>query len=233
MRHNRKGRKLSRTNTHRRAMLRNMVTSLFEHERITTTVAKAKEARPVAERLITRARQGTLAARRIISAYVRSEDVARKLMEDIAPRFATRPGGYTRIYRLGPRPGDAGQMGILELVERKIVKPAPKKDGVKKKTKGETPAADEDDEEEAAAAAGKGKAKTAKPAKAKAAAGAAKPAAKKAAAKPKPEKKEKPGKDDAAEKRRSGAEKSRTKSAVHSKPTQAGRKAGGSQKSGG
>jgi large subunit ribosomal protein L17 len=209
-------------------MLRNMVTSLFEHERITTTVAKAKEARPVAERLITRARQGTLAARRIISAYVRSEDVARKLMEDIAPRFATRPGGYTRIYRLGPRPGDAGQMGILELVERKIVKPAPKKDGVKKKTKGET-AAEGDEDEEAAAA--KGKAKTAKPAKAKA--GAAKPAAKKAAPKPKPEKKEKPGKDDAAEKRRSGAEKSRTKSAVHSKPTQAGRKAGGSQKSGG
>jgi large subunit ribosomal protein L17 len=230
MRHNRKGRKLSRTNTHRRAMLRNMVTSLFEHERIETTVAKAKEARPVAERLITRARRGDLAARRLISAYVRSETVARKLMEDIAPRFATRPGGYTRIYRLGPRIGDAGQMGILELVERKIVKPA-KKDGVapKKKTKGEAPAEDEDEEDDKAAA--KGKAKTAKPAKAKA--GAAKPAAKKAAAKPKPEKKEKPLKDDAAEKRRAGAEKSRTKSAVHSKPTQAGRKAGGSSKSGG
>ena len=113
-------------------MMRNLVTSLFEHERITTTVAKAKEARPVAERLITRARRGDLSARRLISAYVRSEDVARKLMEDIAPRFATRPGGYTRIYRLGPRPGDAGQMGILELVERKIVKPA-KKDGASEK----------------------------------------------------------------------------------------------------
>lgn len=224
MRHNRKGRKLSRTNTHRRAMLRNMVTSLFEHERITTTVAKAKEARPVAERLITRARRGDLAARRLISAYVRSETVAKKLMEDIAPRFATRPGGYTRIYRLGPRPGDAGQMGILELVERKIVKPAPKKDGVKKKTKGEAPAEDEDEEDDKAAAKGKAKAK----------AGTAKPAVKKAAAaKPKTEKaKEKTEKTDAAEKRRAVADRSRTKSAVRSKPTQAGRKSGGSSKSG-
>src|SRR5688572_10419902 len=118
MRHNRKGRKLSRTASHRRAMLRNLVTSLFEHERVTTTVAKAKEARPVAERLITTARRGGLAARRHVSSYVRSEDVAKKLMEDIAPRFATRPGGYTRIYRLGPRLGDAGEIGILELVER-------------------------------------------------------------------------------------------------------------------
>ncbi len=136
MRHNRKGRQLSRTHSHRRAMLRNMVTSLFEHERITTTLAKAKEARPVAERLITCARNGgtgdaRLAARRHVSAYLRSEDVARKLMDDIAPRYATRPGGYTRIYKLGPRPGDAGLMGILELVDRKVVKPEPKKDGAK------------------------------------------------------------------------------------------------------
>src|SRR5262245_52894047 len=166
MRHNRKGRKLSRTNTHRRAMLRNMVTSLFEHERITTTVAKAKEARPVAEKLITTARRGDLAARRLISAFVRSEDVARKLMEDIGPRFATRPGGYTRIYRLGPRPGDAGQMGILELVERKLVKPAKKDGAAKKKTKAETaPAGDEDDEDkEKPKAKAKAGAKPAKPA---------------------------------------------------------------------
>jgi large subunit ribosomal protein L17 len=217
MRHNRKGRKLSRTNTHRRAMLRNMVTSLFEHERITTTVAKAKEARPVAERLITRARRGDLAARRIVSAYVRSEDVARKLMEDIAPRFATRPGGYTRIYRLGPRPGDAGQMGILELVERKIVKPAPKRDGTKKKTKGEVETAGDEGEEEAGGKAVKGKA-----------------AGKKAAAtKPEKGKPEKAGeKSEAAEKRRALRDRSRTsKSAAHAKPTQAGRKAGGSSKS--
>jgi large subunit ribosomal protein L17 len=222
MRHNRKGRKLSRTNTHRRAMLRNMVTSLFEHERIETTIAKAKEARPVAERLITRARTGSLAARRLISAYVRSEDVARKLMEDIGPRFATRPGGYTRIYRLGPRPGDAGQMGILELVERKIVKPAPKKDAVKKKGKAE-PADEEAEETEAKGAKAKAGAK-AKSEK--------KPAAK---AKPKTEKAktEKADKKEAAEKRRAaGGERTRTKSAVRAKPTQAGRKSGGSSKSG-
>src|SRR5262245_13260789 len=208
MRHNRKGRKLSRTNTHRRAMMRNLVTSLFEHERITTTVAKAKEARPVAERLITRARRGDLAARRLISAYVRSEDVARKLMEDIGPRFATRPGGYTRIYRLGPRPGDAGQMGILELVGRTSVKPAKRDGAAKKKTKGETVAAGDEDEEKAAAGKGAGKAGT-----------------KKAAAKPKAEK-AKAEKGD-AEKRQAARDRSRTKTAVRSKPTQAGRKAGG------
>jgi large subunit ribosomal protein L17 len=116
-------------------MLRNLVTSLFEHERVTTTIAKAKEARPVAERLITTARKGDLAARRRVSSYVRSEDIAKKLMDDIAPRFATRPGGYTRIYRLGTRLGDAGEVGILELVERKIIKEA-KADGKKAGAKG-------------------------------------------------------------------------------------------------
>ncbi len=135
MRHNRQGRKLSRTASHRRAMLRNLVTSLFEHERVTTTIAKAKEARPVAERLITTARRGGLASRRRVSSYVQSEDVAKKLMDDIAPRFATRPGGYTRIYRLGTRPGDSGEIGILELVERKVIKEA-KGDGKKAKGKG-------------------------------------------------------------------------------------------------
>ncbi len=124
MRHNRKGRQLSRTHSHRRAMLRNLVTSLFAHERVTTTLAKAKEARPVAERLITRARRGDLAARRYVSSYVMSETVAKKLMDDIAPRFATRPGGYTRIYRMGVRHGDSGEVGIIELVDRKIVKPS-------------------------------------------------------------------------------------------------------------
>ena len=117
MRHNRKGRQLSRSTSHRRAMLRNLVTSLFEHERVTTTVAKAKEARPVAERLITRARAGGLAARRYVSSYVMSEDVAKKLMEDIAPRFATRPGGYTRIFKLGTRHGDNAEMSLIQLVD--------------------------------------------------------------------------------------------------------------------
>ena len=145
MRHNRKGRQLSRTASHRRAMLRNLVTSLFEHERVTTTVAKAKEARSVAERLITRARKGGLAARRYVSSYVMNEDVAKKLMDDIAPRFATRPGGYTRIFKAGLRHGDSGEIGILELVERKIVKPA-KEDGKKgaKKGKGDEGVSDAD-----------------------------------------------------------------------------------------
>jgi large subunit ribosomal protein L17 len=208
-------------------MLRNMVTSLFEHERITTTLAKAKEARPVAERLITKARRGAtdearLAARRHVSAYLRSEDVARKLMDDIAPRYATRPGGYTRIYRLGPRPGDAGQMGILELVDRKIVAPKPegeKKDGAKRK----------------------GKAVTAEEASEKSATRAAKAAAKaeKGAAKPKKEKPEKERRDkrEAEKRRESVRERSRSHHpsahpSGHSKPTQATRKSGGSSKSG-
>ncbi|MGD8394182.1 MAG: 50S ribosomal protein L17 [Candidatus Eiseniibacteriota bacterium] len=117
MRHNRLGRQLSRTASHRKAMMRNLVTSLFEHERITTTLAKAKEGRRFAERLITTARAGDLPARRRVSSYVRSEKIARKLMEEIAPRFADRPGGYTRIYKLGARRGDNGEMAILELVE--------------------------------------------------------------------------------------------------------------------
>jgi large subunit ribosomal protein L17 len=129
MRHNRDYRQLSRTRAHRKAMLRNLVTSLFEHERITTTLAKAKEGRRVAERLITTARKGDLAARRRVSSYVRSETIARKLMGDIAPRFQDRPGGYTRIYKLGPRIGDAGEMAILELVERR------QKDGGKSEKK--------------------------------------------------------------------------------------------------
>jgi large subunit ribosomal protein L17 len=138
MRHNRDYRQLSRTRAHRKAMLRNLVTSLFEHERITTTLAKAKEGRRYAERLITRARKGDLAARRRVSSYVRSEAVARKLMEDIAPRFQDRPGGYTRIYRLGPRTGDAGEMAILELVERREKEKGGEESKAKAKSKGKS-----------------------------------------------------------------------------------------------
>ena len=227
MRHNRKGRQLSRTHSHRRAMLRNMVTSLFEHERITTTLAKAKEARPVAERLITAARRGAtdetrLAARRHVSAYLRSEDVARKLMDDIAPRFATRPGGYTRIYRLGPRPGDAGQMGILELVDRKVVKAEPKKDGAKRKGKGAAAGEGEGDDAAKAARAAKGAAKAAK--------------AKDAKVKAERPEKERRDKAEAEKRRQSVRERSRAHPSAHpsghSKPTQATRKSGGSSKSG-
>ncbi len=116
MRHNNDHRKLSRTAAHRKAMLGNMVTSLFERERITTTTVKAKEARRVAERMITFARKGDLAARRHVARTVKDPAVLRKLFDDIAPRYAERPGGYTRVLKTGIRKGDAAQTAILELV---------------------------------------------------------------------------------------------------------------------
>ena len=116
MRHRNKGRKLSRTHTHRKALLRNMATSLFRHERIETTTAKAKELRPVAERLITLARRGDVHARRLAGRKIQDRDVLGKLFDDIAPRYAERPGGYTRILRLGTRKGDGAEMALIELV---------------------------------------------------------------------------------------------------------------------
>ncbi len=116
MRHRKTGRKLGRNTSHRRALLRNMVTSLFEHGRIQTTDAKAKEVRRVAEKLITLGRRGSLHARRQALAYVRSKDVVAKLFEEIAPRYASRPGGYTRIVKAGIRRGDNAPMSVLELV---------------------------------------------------------------------------------------------------------------------
>ena len=116
MRHRKSGRKLGRTAAHRKAMLRNMVTSLFEHERIVTTVPKAKEARRVADKMITLAKRGDLHARRQAHAYIQSKDVVAKLFSDIQEQFVDRQGGYTRIIRTGIRQGDAAQMAILELV---------------------------------------------------------------------------------------------------------------------
>ncbi|MEQ1856125.1 MAG: 50S ribosomal protein L17 [Longimicrobiales bacterium] len=116
MRHRNKGKKLSRTSTHRRALLRNMATSLFLHERIETTTTKAKELRPYAERLITLARRGDVHARRIAGRKIQDRDVLGKLFDDIAPRYAERPGGYTRILKLGNRKGDAAEMSLIELV---------------------------------------------------------------------------------------------------------------------
>ncbi len=134
MRHRKSGRPLGRNSAHRKAMFRNMVTSLLEHERITTTEAKAKELRRFAEKTITRGLsvQDLLAKSesdrtveekaRIVHAYrmagrlVRSRDVLDKLFTDIAPRFASRPGGYTRIIKTAPRVGDAARMAIIELV---------------------------------------------------------------------------------------------------------------------
>jgi large subunit ribosomal protein L17 len=116
MRHNNDHKKLGRTAAHRKAMLSNMVTSLFERERIETTSVKAKEARRVAERMITFARKGNLAARRHVARTVKNPVVLGKLFDDIAPRYADRPGGYTRILKTGVRKGDAAQTAILELV---------------------------------------------------------------------------------------------------------------------
>jgi large subunit ribosomal protein L17 len=117
MRHRKDHRKLSRTASHRRALLRNLVTALFQYERIETSVAKAKEARRLAERLITFAKRGDVAARRHVDRFVTRPDVTRKLFDTIGPWYAERNGGYTRILRLGRRLGDAGEIAYLELVK--------------------------------------------------------------------------------------------------------------------
>lgn len=118
MRHRWHGRKLGRTPKHRSAMTRNMVTSLLDEERVQTTLAKAKEVRRHAERIITVGKRGSLHARRQAAAYLRRPDVVQKLMDTLAPRYADRPGGYTRILRLPNRASDSAPMAILELVDR-------------------------------------------------------------------------------------------------------------------
>ncbi|HEU4723937.1 MAG TPA: 50S ribosomal protein L17 [Candidatus Eisenbacteria bacterium] len=117
MRHRKAFKKLSRTREHRRALLRNLVTSLFIHERIETTVVKAKESRRLGERMITFAKRGDLAARRHVARFVHGDDVVKKLFETVAPWYADRNGGYTRIVRVGRRLGDAGETALLELVK--------------------------------------------------------------------------------------------------------------------
>ena len=117
MRHRKSFKKLSRTREHRRALLRNLVTSLFIHERIETTVVKAKESRRLGERMITFAKRGDLAARRHVARFVHGDDVVKKLFETVAPWYADRNGGYTRIVRVGRRLGDAGETALLELVK--------------------------------------------------------------------------------------------------------------------
>ena len=116
MRHRKKGRQLSRTRSHRKATLRNLATSLFRHERIETTTAKAKELRPFAERLITLARRGAVHARRLAATKIQDREVLGKLFDEIAPRYLERPGGYTRVLKLGNRKGDAAEMSLIELV---------------------------------------------------------------------------------------------------------------------
>jgi large subunit ribosomal protein L17 len=124
MRHRVSGYKLGRSSGHRRALLRNLITELFRHERIRTTRAKAAAMRGAAERLITIAKRGNAAgeaaavnARRRAAARLNDPEIVKKLFDDIAPRYADRPGGYTRVLKLGPRSGDAAEMVLLELVE--------------------------------------------------------------------------------------------------------------------
>ena len=118
MRHGDKVKKLGRTAQHRLALMRNLVTALFEHERIRTTLAKAKESRRFADRMVTFALKNNLAARREVGRFIQDKTVLKKLFDVIGPRFVGRPGGFTRILRLGPREGDAAEMALLELVIR-------------------------------------------------------------------------------------------------------------------
>ena len=109
-------RKLGRPTDHRKAMLRNLVTSLLREERIETTVTSAKETKRMADKMITLAKRGDLHARRQVLAYVYDEDVVKKLFDEIGPKYADRNGGYTRVLKVGPRRGDAAEMAIIELV---------------------------------------------------------------------------------------------------------------------
>jgi large subunit ribosomal protein L17 len=138
MRHLREGRKLSRTASHRRALMRNLATALFERERIETTLAKAKETRRVAERLITYAKRGDLHSRRLVARDIQDAEIVKKLFDTIAPWYATRPGGYTRVLRTRARLGDAGEMAVLELVksaEQKSADRRAREDAAKTKEK--------------------------------------------------------------------------------------------------
>ena len=118
MRHRLKGKKLGRTKSHREMMLRNMVASLFKNESIKTTEVKAKEARKLAEKLLTWGKRGDLHSRRLALRYISNAELVKKVFESIAPRFEDRPGGYTRIIKLNQRRGDAAPMVILELTEK-------------------------------------------------------------------------------------------------------------------
>ena len=119
MRHAVHGRKLGRTTAHRRALFRNQLESLVEHERITTTLQKAKELRPIAEKMVTKGKKDTLHARRQARRWL-NRHLVQKLFDDIAPRFAERQGGYTRILKLGPRKGDGAEMALIEFVDYEL-----------------------------------------------------------------------------------------------------------------
>ena len=153
MRHRNSGRQLSRNSSHRHALLRNMATSLLRHETIRTTVPKAKELRRVVEPLITLAKVDSLAKRRLAFSRLRDVGVVEKLFEDLGPRFKARAGGYTRILRMEPRPGDSADMALMQLTDA-AVEPAEKTEETKaakapKKSKKAAPEAQATDAEAA------------------------------------------------------------------------------------
>jgi len=150
MQHHKAGRRLGRTTSHRTAMFRNMVTSLLSHEKITTTDAKAKEIRSIAEKMITLGKRGDLHAMRQAASFIRDKKVVTKLFSAIAPRYKERPGGYTRIVKVGIRPGDNAPLSIIELVEEQMEKKATAKNPSKKNVS-KTPAPVKVDELPAAA----------------------------------------------------------------------------------
>jgi len=126
MRHQRAGKKLGRDASHRKALYSNLAGSLIVHGRVRTTESKAKAVRPVAEKMITLGRRGDIHARRQALAFLRSQEVVHQLFADVAPRFADRPGGYTRIVKIGTRPGDSAPMAYLEFVDHVPRAPAPR-----------------------------------------------------------------------------------------------------------
>ena len=149
MRHKIAGRKLGRNPAHRRSLLRNLVTSFLEHERLVTTLPKAKELRPLAEKMITLGKRDTLHARRQVQSYLLSDVITKKVFDTIAPRFSDRPGGYSRIVRLGPRVGDGADMAVIELLGSELAvkkagrAEAEKDEKEKQKEKKQTGAAEE------------------------------------------------------------------------------------------
>ncbi len=118
MRHGMSGRKLNRSKAHRKALFANLAIALLKHEQIKTTLPKAKDLRPIAEKLITRAKNGTLHDRRLVHAYLRDDKVVAKLFSSLAERYRTRSGGYTRVLKAGFRYGDAAPMAVIELIDR-------------------------------------------------------------------------------------------------------------------
>ena len=155
MRHGKSYRKLGRTSSHRAALLRNQLASVIEHERIITTLPKAKELRPIVEKTVTLGKEDTVHNRRLASSSIQRDDLVKKLFDTIGPRFASRPGGYTRIIKLGARRGDDAERAILEFVDYELktgeaAKPAASKAKAapKKKAKAATEGAEGEEGEE-------------------------------------------------------------------------------------